>query len=60
MESKLPQRKNIRLKDYDYSMAGYYFITICTYERKQTLCKIIKDIGGRIVSVLFCAIYLQR
>ena len=27
---KLPKRKNIRLKDYDYSQPGYYFITICT------------------------------
>lgn len=30
---KLPQRKNIRLKNYDYSQAGYYFITICTQGR---------------------------
>ena len=27
---KLPQRKSIRLKGYDYSQAGLYFITICT------------------------------
>ncbi|NMB26491.1 MAG: transposase, partial [Tissierellia bacterium] len=24
---ELPRRKNIRLKNYDYSQAGYYFIT---------------------------------
>lgn len=30
---KLPQRKNIRLKNYDYSKAGYYFVTICTKDR---------------------------
>ena len=30
----LPQRKNIRLKGYDYSNAGYYFITICTHNRQ--------------------------
>jgi REP element-mobilizing transposase RayT len=29
----LPQRKNIRLKGYDYSKEGYYFITICTKNR---------------------------
>jgi putative transposase len=29
------QRKQLRLKDYDYSQAGYYFITICTYNRKN-------------------------
>ena len=31
--NKLPQRKNIRLKNYDYSQAGYYFVTICTKDR---------------------------
>ena len=30
-----PQRKNIRLKDYDYSTPGAYFITICTENRKS-------------------------
>jgi len=29
MQKKLPMRKNIRLQEYDYSSAGYYFITIC-------------------------------
>ena len=32
---KLPQRKNIRLKNYDYSQAGYYFITICNKDKKN-------------------------
>ena len=27
-------RQSIRLKDYDYSQAGAYFITICTHNRK--------------------------
>jgi len=27
------QRRSIRLKDYDYSQAGAYFITLCTYHR---------------------------
>jgi REP element-mobilizing transposase RayT len=26
-------RKSLRLKDYDYSLPGYYFVTICTYDR---------------------------
>ena len=30
-----PQQKRIRLKNYDYSQNGYYFVTICTYERQQ-------------------------
>ncbi|WP_031513013.1 transposase [Desulfofalx alkaliphila] len=33
---KLPRRKKIRLKGYDYSQAGYYFITICTQDKKAT------------------------
>ena len=28
-------RKNPRLKNYDYSMEGYYFITICTKDKKH-------------------------
>jgi len=33
--TKLPQRKSPRLPDYDYSKAGGYFITICTYEKEH-------------------------
>ena len=29
--------RNIRLKDYDYSSDGYYFVTICTDYRKPYL-----------------------
>ncbi|WP_232280631.1 hypothetical protein [Chloroflexus aggregans] len=28
-----PNRRSIRLKGYDYSQAGAYFITICTKDR---------------------------
>jgi len=31
----LPRRKNNRLKEYDYSKAGYYFITICTKDNNN-------------------------
>jgi len=30
---KYPKRKNIRLKHYDYSQSGLYFITICTQNK---------------------------
>ena len=33
-------RKHIRLKEYDYSQNGYYFITICTAEKSKILCDI--------------------
>ncbi len=38
---KLPRRKNNRLHDYDYSQAGYYFVTICTKDRQELLSKIV-------------------
>ncbi len=28
---ELPKRKSIRLKGYDYSRNGAYFVTICTH-----------------------------
>ncbi|MCU7495062.1 MAG: transposase [Ignavibacteria bacterium] len=30
-------RRSIRLKEYDYSSNGYYFVTICTYEHRNLL-----------------------
>jgi len=44
---KLPERKTIRLKDYDYSTPGWYFITICTKNKEKLLCNIVgTDILG--------------
>ena len=40
MKENLPRRKNIRLRYYDYSEEGMYFITICTKNREQLLGKI--------------------
>lgn len=34
MSKTYPNRHSIRLKDYDYSQQGLYFITICTHNRK--------------------------
>ena len=34
-----PQRKTIRLKNYDYSTPGYYFITVCAKDKKKLLEK---------------------
>ncbi|MBQ0084248.1 MAG: hypothetical protein KBS52_05740, partial [Clostridiales bacterium] len=36
-------RKPNRLKEYDYSSAGYYFITICTAKKQKILCNIVGD-----------------
>ena len=37
----LPKRKPTRLKDYDYSSSGAYFITICAKDRKSVLSNIV-------------------
>ncbi|WP_036480014.1 transposase [Myxosarcina sp. GI1] len=34
-------RRSIRLKGYDYSQPGAYFVTICTYERQCLFGKIV-------------------
>ena len=39
----LPIRKSTRLKKYDYSTPGAYFVTICTKDRKCILGKIVGD-----------------
>ena len=31
----LPKRKSIRIGDYDYSIPGAYFITVCTANREK-------------------------
>ena len=33
--NELPKRKQIRIKDYDYSTPGAYFITVCTANREK-------------------------
>ncbi len=40
---ELPKRKQIRLKNYDYSNSGLYFITICTHKRKNILSNIVGE-----------------
>ena len=37
----LPNRKTIRLPEYDYDSPGYYFITICTQDKLKLLCNIV-------------------
>lgn len=34
---ELPRRKPNRLLEYDYSRAGYYFITVCTKDKRPVL-----------------------
>ena len=43
---ELPQRKPTRLKNFDYSSQGAYFLTICTEDRKRILSRIV---GGDVL-----------
>jgi REP element-mobilizing transposase RayT len=36
-------RQSIRLRNYDYSQPGFYFLTICTYQRQSWFGKIKDD-----------------
>lgn len=36
-----PQRKTNRLKDYNYSQEGHYFITMCSYQKYNIFGEII-------------------
>ncbi len=42
-------RRSLRLKNYDYSKSGYYFITICTQNREHLCGKIVDD--GMVLNV---------
>ena len=69
-EKVLPKRKPTRLKNFDYSTTGAYFITICTKDRKTLFAPVGADsISARMVertfletmerySVVDCPIYV--
>ena len=38
---ELPARKNVRLKKYNYSQEGAYFITICVKDRHEMLGRVV-------------------
>ncbi len=40
MKNNLPKRKPTRLKGYDYSTPGAYFVTICVKDKKELLSNI--------------------
>ena len=41
-DNDLPKRKSTRLKNFDYSSAGAYFVTICVRDRMQILSEIVR------------------
>jgi REP-associated tyrosine transposase len=40
---KYHHRRSIRLKEYDYTEPNWYYITICTYKKKNIFGGIIKS-----------------
>ncbi|MBI4211506.1 MAG: transposase, partial [Deltaproteobacteria bacterium] len=54
-DAKYPCRRPIRLRDYDYSQNGAYFVTICTHKRECLFGEIVNgemqlnDIGRVVV-----------
>ena len=43
LEKNYFTRKNPRLRDYNYALGGYYFITICTENKKSFFGEIVED-----------------
>ena len=56
----LPQRKPNRLKAYDYASAGLYFITICTRNHRQILCRIIDAAEGAAIELTECGQIVEQ
>lgn len=38
---EFPKRKTTRLKEYDYSAAGYYFVTVCAQDKEHIFGKVV-------------------
>jgi putative transposase len=58
---QLPHRKSIRLKQYDYSSSGAYFVTICVQNRECLFGEIVNsemimNDAGRMIERLWRAI----
>ncbi|MBR6051994.1 MAG: transposase [Clostridia bacterium] len=47
MNEDRPKRKNARLRNYDYSSPGIYFLTICTENRKKLFWETVGATIGR-------------
>lgn len=65
MRDRPYRRRSIRLKNYDYSSSGIYFVTICTYNRQCLFGKIINgemilSETGRIVGIEWINVAIAR
>lgn len=55
----LPKRKQNRLKNFDYSTNGAYFITLCTINHKCILSKIVGD-GFPVPQLTICGSIIEN
>lgn len=57
-----PKRKPVRLKGYDYSTEGAYFITVCTKGKEKLLCEIVGTavLGGPQIRLTDCGHLVER
>jgi REP element-mobilizing transposase RayT len=53
-EGSQPRRKGLRLKSYDYSSNGAYFVTFCTHNRREIIGLIEKKIIEEELTGLRC------
>ena len=47
---EFPQRKLHRLKSWDYSQTGYYFVTVCTHQKQPILSR-LRTSGNKVTVV---------
>ncbi len=59
---EMPARKTMRLKGYDYSQAGCYFVTICTAGRRPILGRIVgsDDLGAPALELSGCGKNVEK
>jgi len=58
-DPKTHHRRSIRLEEYDYSLAGAYFVTVCTHNREYLFGNVVNDETvlsrhGEIVKNVWC------
>jgi REP element-mobilizing transposase RayT len=62
--SNIHHRRSVRLREYDYSSNGYYFVTICTQHREHIFGEIVNgkmalSESGKIVDVWWRKIFVK-
>jgi REP element-mobilizing transposase RayT len=61
MEETLPNRQSIRLKGWDYSRPGWYFVTVCTQDMRPVFGTVVSgrmalNEAGRLVREMWLAV----